>query len=43
MICYMNIFKPDLILLHAPSVYDFRKEPIMFGPISDVSSVNSSV
>ena len=32
----MNIFKPDLILLHAPSVYDFRKEPIMFGPISDV-------
>ena len=33
---YMNIFKPDLILLHAPSVYDFRKEPIMFGPISDV-------
>ncbi|MCX5896368.1 MAG: radical SAM protein [Proteobacteria bacterium] len=32
----MNLFKPDLILLHAPSVYDFRKEPIMFGPISDV-------
>jgi B12-binding domain/radical SAM domain protein len=32
----MNFFKPDLILLHAPSVYDFRKEPIMFGPISDV-------
>jgi B12-binding domain/radical SAM domain protein len=32
----MKIFQPDLILLHAPSVYDFRKEPIMFGPISDV-------
>ncbi len=32
----MNLFKPDFILLHAPSVYDFRKEPIMFGPISDV-------
>jgi len=32
----MNLFKPDLILLHAPSVYDFRTEPIMFGPISDV-------
>lgn len=32
----MTFFKPDLILLHAPSVYDFRKEPIMFGPISDV-------
>ena len=32
----MPFFKPDLILLHAPSVYDFRREPIMFGPISDV-------
>lgn len=29
-------FKPDLILLHAPSVYDFRKRPILFGPISDL-------
>lgn len=28
--------KPDLILLHAPSIYDFRKKDIMFGPISDV-------
>ncbi len=28
--------KTDLILLHAPSVYDFRKKPAMFGPISDV-------
>lgn len=28
--------RADLILLHAPSVYDFRREPIMFGPISDV-------
>jgi len=27
---------PDLILLHAPSVYDFRKIPNLFGPISDV-------
>ncbi len=26
----------DLVLLHAPSVYDFRKLPIMHGPISDV-------
>ncbi len=26
----------DLILLHPPSVYDFRKSSIMFGPISDV-------
>jgi B12-binding domain/radical SAM domain protein len=32
----MPLFKPDVILLHAPSVYDFRREPIMFGPISDV-------
>ena len=28
--------KPDLVLLHAPSVYDFRKRPILFGPISDL-------
>jgi hypothetical protein len=28
--------KPDLILLHAPSVYDFRERPAMYGPISDV-------
>ena len=28
--------KPDLILLHAPSIYDFRKKHQMFGPISDV-------
>ena len=26
----------DLILLHAPSVYDFRKKPALYGPISDV-------
>ena len=29
-------FKTDLILLHAPSVYDFRKKSIMFGPVSDL-------
>ncbi|MBW2149491.1 MAG: TIGR04190 family B12-binding domain/radical SAM domain protein [Deltaproteobacteria bacterium] len=29
-------FQTDLVLLHAPSVYDFRRESIMFGPISDV-------
>jgi B12-binding domain/radical SAM domain protein len=28
--------KVDLVLLHPPSVYDFRKEPVMYGPISDV-------
>lgn len=28
--------KPDLILLHAPSNYDFRERAIMYGPISDV-------
>ncbi|MHB0878717.1 MAG: TIGR04190 family B12-binding domain/radical SAM domain protein [Anaerolineae bacterium] len=26
----------DLVLLHAPSVYDFRKESILYGPVSDV-------
>ncbi|MFC1462423.1 TIGR04190 family B12-binding domain/radical SAM domain protein [Verrucomicrobiota bacterium] len=28
--------KTDLILLHAPSVYDFRKRPTLHGPVSDV-------
>jgi B12-binding domain/radical SAM domain protein len=28
--------KPDLILIHPPSVYDFRKESIIYGPINDV-------
>lgn len=32
----LKLFKKDLIFLHAPSVYDFRKDTIMFGPISDV-------
>jgi B12-binding domain/radical SAM domain protein len=27
---------PDLILLHAPSVYDFRREAILYGPVSDL-------
>jgi B12-binding domain/radical SAM domain protein len=27
---------PDLILLHPPSVYDFRQRPSVYGPISDV-------
>lgn len=26
----------DLVLLHAPTVYDFRNEMIFTGPISDV-------
>ncbi len=26
----------DLILLHPPSIYDFRKRSVMWGPISDV-------
>lgn len=28
--------KADLILLHAPSVYDFRETSIMYGPVSDL-------
>ena len=28
--------QPDLVLLHAPSVYDFRKESILYGPVSDL-------
>ena len=27
---------PDLILLHAPSVYDFRQTTILYGPVSDL-------
>lgn len=26
----------DLVLLHAPSIYDFHRRPILYGPISDV-------
>jgi len=32
----MELLRSDLILLHAPSVYDFRKRAILYGPISDV-------
>lgn len=28
--------RADIIFLHAPSVYDFRKKSIFYGPISDV-------
>ncbi len=28
--------QPDLALLHAPSVYDFRDRPRLFGPVSDL-------
>ncbi|NLI73496.1 MAG: TIGR04190 family B12-binding domain/radical SAM domain protein [Euryarchaeota archaeon] len=28
--------KEDLILIHAPSVYDFRKESLFYGPVSDL-------
>ncbi len=27
--------EPDLVLLHPPSVYDFRQEAILYGPIAD--------
>ena len=26
----------DLLLLHAPSVYDFRERAILYGPVSDL-------
>ncbi len=32
----MRLFSKDLILLHAPAVYDFRRSGALFGPISDV-------
>ncbi len=32
----MGLFSKDLVLLHPPSVYDFRRNGTLFGPISDV-------
>ena len=32
----LRLHQPDLILLHAPSVYDFRQESIVYGPVSDL-------
>ena len=32
----MGWFSRDLILLHAPSVFDFRESAGFFGPVSDV-------
>ena len=30
-----DVFRTDLTLLHAPSVYDFRKKTMMMGPVAD--------
>jgi len=30
------MFRSDFVLLHAPSVYDFREKSILYGPISDL-------
>ena len=30
------MFEPAFVLLHAPSVYDFRQRSLLFGPVSDV-------
>jgi B12-binding domain/radical SAM domain protein len=36
-----DVFRTDLVLLHAPSVYDFRSRVVMHGPIADaVPSTN---
>lgn len=32
----MSVARYDAVFLHAPSVYDFRKKPIFYGPVSDV-------
>lgn len=32
----MRLFGTDLVLLHPPSIYDFREERSEYGPISDV-------
>ncbi|MEA1959134.1 MAG: TIGR04190 family B12-binding domain/radical SAM domain protein, partial [Chloroflexota bacterium] len=31
----IDVPKTDLILLHAPSIYDFRKRTVLYGPTSD--------
>lgn len=31
-----RVFRPDMVLLHAPSVFDFRQEVILQGPLADV-------
>ena len=33
---WQRVFGLDLVLLHAPSVWDFRKEVILQGPLADV-------
>lgn len=33
---WVRMSRVDLVLLHAPSVYDFRERSIMFGPVSDM-------
>lgn len=37
-----KVFGKDMVFLHAPSVYDFRKDTIMFGPVSDVVPSSSA-
>lgn len=31
----MRLFAPDVVLLHPPAVYDFRRSRSLFGPVSD--------
>jgi B12-binding domain/radical SAM domain protein len=31
-----GVHRPDFLLLHAPSVYDFRRRSILYGPVSDM-------
>ena len=30
------MFGTDIVFIHAPTVYDFRKKPMFYGPVSDV-------
>jgi hypothetical protein len=36
---WRRVFGLDLVLLHAPSVWDFREEIILQGPLADVIPV----
>ena len=36
----VRLFAKDLVLLHPPAVYDFRRSGTLFGPISDVIPIS---
>ncbi|MBI3596449.1 MAG: hypothetical protein HY203_04770 [Nitrospirae bacterium] len=35
------MFNADVVFIHPPSLYDFRKKAVLHGPISDVVPLGS--